>query len=496
LLDPDLNGKEKRHMIEKIINRSHYPLPGITLTFTKDSINRYISSFREQGFEGLLPKQHTQYLRRYKNIMWATFKINMNDPLASMQQLRDIIAKGPETSPEAKDASLKFLDQCLTSLDTRVPKYKPIYLDRSLTDDEIDKLESYVRRGSKNNRNRAIALLMANEQRTMPEIILASNSSAATAYRWFNRFKEEGIDFIETKINKAKTNIEFRERVQRITKIIHCPPGDYGINRTAWRLEDIAKVYENKYHKKLSIASIRRSIKKTGYSYKRAIRVLTSPDPEYLEKTKKVLKTLRNLGPHDAFFFIDEGGPYQVKKYGGKSWTPKGATKTFPQFQTPKGRVTFIGALDALKNQVTLFFTKSKNTAAVVCLIKILFYRYHGYSTLYLTWDCASWHRSKGLQKCLNKLNADEKGPNIKVVPLPKQSQFLNVIESVFSGMKKAVIFNSDYQSEYEMKVAIDRHFQERNEYFKANPKRAGNKIWDKEYYNLDELDSGLFRRM
>lgn len=45
--------------------------------------------------------------------------------------------------------------------------------------------------------------------------------------------------------------------------------------------------------------------------------------------------------------------------------------------------------------------------------------------------------------------------------------------------MKKAVIHHSNYCSEEEMKDAISRHFVERNEYFLANPKRAGKKIWD-----------------
>lgn len=34
-------------------------------------------------------------------------------------------------------------------------------------------------------------------------------------------------------------------------------------------------------------------------------------------------------------------------------------------------------------------------------------------------------------------------------------------IESVFSGMKKAVIANSDYASEDEMKTAVAQHFEE-----------------------------------
>ena len=108
---------------------------------------------------------------------------------------------------------------------------------------------------------------------------------------------------------------------------------------------------------------------------------------------------------------------------------------------------------------------------------------------------CASWHKSKALKEYLKKLEENGIGPAINIVPLPKQSQFLNVIESVFSGLKKAVVFNSDYKSEYEMKVAILKYFKNRNEFFKKNPKRAGNKIWDKQYYNLDEFESGVFKK-
>jgi len=70
-------------------------------------------------------------------------------------------------------------------------------------------------------------------------------------------------------------------------------------------------------------------------------------------------------------------------------------------------------------------------------------------------------------------------GPLITLVPLPSCSQFLNVIESVFGVMKKAVIHHSDYQSTHQMKSAISQHFRERNAHFMDNPKRAGKKIWE-----------------
>ena len=73
------------------------------------------------------------------------------------------------------------------------------------------------------------------------------------------------------------------------------------------------------------------------------------------------------------------------------------------------------------------------------------------------------------------------RSPHVELIPLPSSAQYLNVIESVFSGMAKAIIHNSDYQSVEEAMAAIDRYFLERNDYFEKNPKRAGNKIWGQE---------------
>ena len=58
------------------------------------------------------------------------------------------------------------------------------------------------------------------------------------------------------------------------------------------------------------------------------------------------------------------------------------------------------------------------------------------------------------------------------------RSQFLNVIESVFSGMAKAVIHNSNFPSVEAAQSVIDGYIAERNDHFAKDPKRAGLKIW------------------
>ena len=170
-----------------------------------------------------------------------------------------------------------------------------------------------------------------------------------------------------------------------------------------------------------------------------------------------------------------------------------------PQIQANKGSVCLAGALSATTNQVTWFYCEAKDTKAMIDLAEILFNQYHDKSKLYVTWDAASWHGSAELVDWLDAFNRETRGhktgPAIELVPLPSNAQFLDVIESVFSGMKRAVIHNSDYTSAAEMKQAVSRHFRERNDFFKANPRRAGKKIWDVDFFkNLENLRSGNYR--
>jgi hypothetical protein len=81
----------------------------------------------------------------------------------------------------------------------------------------------------------------------------------------------------------------------------------------------------------------------------------------------------------------------------------------------------------------------------------------------------------------LNRQAVEHGFPVLETAPLPAGAQFLKVIESVFSGMARAIIHNSDYPSAEAAREAIDQYFQDRNEHFARHPKRAGRKIWGQE---------------
>ena len=227
-------------------------------------------------------------------------------------------------------------------------------------------------------------------------------------------------------------------------------------------------------------------VRNAGYRWKQARKVLTSNDPKYQEKLERIQSILSTLGPNERFFSIDEYGPFAVKMQGGRSLMPPGEVRIVPQRQKSKGRLILTAALELSTNQVTHFYSEKKNTTEMIRLLEVLLVQYADCDKIYFSWDAASWHASKQLHKHVNEINSQEykvehRCPIVELVPLPSCAQFLNVIESVFSGMAKAIIHNSDYESLEVCKAAVDRYFAERNTFFMANPKRAGKRIWGKE---------------
>ena len=131
----------------------------------------------------------------------------------------------------------------------------------------------------------------------------------------------------------------------------------------------------------------------------------------------------------------------------------------------------------------------------MIKLLEILLEEYIDEERIFFSWDAASWHASKALYEKAEEVNSPDyrkknKTPIVELAPLPASAQFLNVIESVFSGMARAIIHGSDYQSVEEYKTAIDRYFRERNQYFQEHPKRAGNKLWGDEIVKVKFSES------
>jgi hypothetical protein len=350
---------------------------------------------------------------------------------------------------------------------------------------DLDILVDAIREGGLKPRNKAMAVLARKRgipRRTISGFLHVKPRTVSNYCRVYSIYGCERL--MEGFYGREKKSDDER-LANTLFAVLHAPPSTYGINRTTWIMADLRRVLAQKGLPACSHV-IRKIIRDAGYNMRKAREVLTSNDPEYQEKLEKIQAILSTLGPDERFFSIDEYGPFAVKMQGGRALTPPGTVRTIPQRQKSKGSLIVTAALELSTNQVTHFYSAKKDTAEMIRLLEVLLEQYAGVTRIYSSWDAASWHASKALFKRVDEVNAPdyraEHGtPLVELAPLPACAQFLNVIESVFSGMSRAIIQNSDYESVEAAKAAIDRHFADRNAYFRASPRRAGRKIWGKE---------------
>jgi transposase len=397
---------------------------------------------------------------------------------ASMLTSRE--ERKPVLESDSPKDDLRWLVQVMKN-----PKTLPWNEEMKLKVRDTTELLAKVESGSHRERKNALALLGRLHGITIRNLCRCLGTAPSTICRNWKTFKEMGTAgvFRQRPIHAPKADDQKIKAA--VFSIIHSPPSEHGINRTSWKLKDICRclLQQNIHVSKELVSKI---IREAGYKWRKAKTVLTSNDPEYSQKLDRIKSVLSTLRGKDRFCSIDEFGPFAIKAKGGKILVGPTEYPHVPQFQKSKGWLIVTAALELSQNQVTHFYSKAKNTTEMIKLLEVLLERYRGCDRLYFSWDAASWHASKALQekvRTVNLLDYREASltPYVELVPLPKSAQFLNVIESVFSGMAKAIIHNSDYKSVADAMKAIDRYFQERNQHFLSHPKKAGKKIWGDE---------------
>lgn len=306
--------------------------------------------------------------------------------------------------------------------------------------------------------------------------------SVNTVKKYLSAYRRSGVEGLTQQTPRARKCDDPHLRAC-VFQMLHEPPALSGVNRSIWRLKDLRRALENKG---VSVCQevIRQVIKSAGYRWRSAKVVLTSTDPEYREKLAHLQSVLGGLLPTERFFSIDEYGPFAIKMKGGRWLVGPDDNPSVPQWQQSKGWLILTAGLELSTNQITHFYSTAKNTNEMIRMIGVLVEEYKDASKLYISWDAASWHMSKALVRFIenhNEVATENSRPSVELTPLPASAQFLNVIESVFSGMARSIIHGSNYASKDVAIEAINLYFAERNANFKANPRRAGNKIWGKE---------------
>jgi transposase len=206
-------------------------------------------------------------------------------------------------------------------------------------------LVSASKAGTIAQRRRAVAILAYFRGISANHISSFLNVSRSSVLRYSRTYKAGGLTALlnrKPRSDKKSNNDAIKAAV---FALLHSPPAAHDINRTTWRLEDLRRVLLDECRHPVGTESISTIIKEAGWTWRRARVVLTSHDPEYREKVEAIKRILSHLEPNEAFFSIDEFGPFAIKRKGGRKRVGPGEPYVIPQWQKSKGCMIITAAL-------------------------------------------------------------------------------------------------------------------------------------------------------
>lgn len=186
-----------------------------------------------------------------------------------------------------------------------------------LTIQQIDELMGIIQDESLRYRNRALAVLGVAAGLSFRRIAICLGMERQNVKQNYVKYLKKGAQVIICRRNETRIAKHHNpDYIAKFFSVLHSPPNSHNVNRTTWRIQDIARIMTEGGFP-ISKLTVGKLIKESGCRFKKAKRVLTSNDPEYREKLDRIKDILANLRPNERFFSIDEYGPFAVKAQGG-----------------------------------------------------------------------------------------------------------------------------------------------------------------------------------
>ena len=235
--------------------------------------------------------------------------------------------------------------------------------------------------------------------------------------------------------------------------MLHRSPRQYGLSRTRWRLQDIGKVL--KWLEGCSEAGIYKILKRLGFSRKRAMNFIHSPDPDYHRKWKAILQAFLETVNHPeevVLVFLDEFSYYRQPTLAC-AYHATGHTLPFA-FQVARSntRTRLIAALNGLTGKVTYLQRSKIGVLALQEFYQQLRADYPQAQRIYVVQD--NWPVHK-LPEVFQSLQENRLTPLF----LPTYASWLNPIEKLWRWLKQDILHLHTLSTDLETLRALVRNF-------------------------------------
>jgi transposase len=170
---------------------------------------------------------------------------------------------------------------------------KPAIRIASLTEEQRAVLNQLYRKTKLPRvRTRAQMVLLSAEQGLKAEEIAAIvRESAVTVLTWLKRYLAEGIEGLQDAPRAGRSTTVTEEFRKCLLDSVRRRPRSLELVFSMWTLQCLADYLAEKTGIRVSDETIRRELAKEGIVFSRPQHTISSPDPEYLVKKRRLKKS-------------------------------------------------------------------------------------------------------------------------------------------------------------------------------------------------------------
>ncbi|WP_310729548.1 IS630 family transposase [Streptomyces sp. N2A] len=330
---------------------------------------------------------------------------------------------------------------------------------RTLTDQEGQKLQQIVRRGSTSSvrYRRAMMLLASAGGNRVPVIAQLVQADEDTVREVIHRFNEIGLACLDPRWAGGRPRLLTPDDEDFVIQTATTRPTKLGQPFTRWSIRKLA-AYLHRVHGhviRIGREALRCLLLRRGITFQRTKTWKESPDPERDAKLGRIEHVLERYP--DRVFAFDEFGPLGIRPTAGSCWAQRGKPNRLPAtYRRTHGVTYFHGCYSVGDDTLWGVNRRRKGTANSLAALKSIRAARPDGAPIYIILDNLSAHTGADIRSWAKK-------NKVELCFTPTYASWANPIEAHFGPLRQFTLANSNHRSHPAQTRALHRYLRWRN---------------------------------
>lgn len=241
-----------------------------------------------------------------------------------------------------------------------------------------------------------------------------------------------------------------------------------------WTLKRLVAWIKEAYGLTCCRETVRKALKKLGFSWKKWRKLLNKASPQQREKFVDKLQSILASATEgkEQIVYVDEAHIH-LDTDEGYGWTVKGQRAWISSSSPGLAKVSFYGVYFYNQGKVQIFpFERANGDNTLIVLQKIKD-NFSPNTKITLIWDGASYHRSAQVKQSAQDLG-------IRLEPLPAYSPDFMPVEHLWRWLREDVTYHACYDHESKLIAQVEKFEKTIN----AIPMAVADRLWTKTSLN------------